>query len=117
MRVRTSLLSVVHRVDRDFRTDVVAILERKSGAWLRRDVGADGEHFLRRRRRQRLGGWNDAGPVRRRRVLAAQKTIDDAIGEADEPRGAVVVLRKHAGDGDERQRSLALACVEMAVVA
>ena len=48
-------------------------------------------------------------------VLAAQEAIDDAILEADQPRGAVVVLREHAGDADKRQRALALAGVEMAI--
>ena len=42
------------------------------------------------------------------RVLAAQEAVDDAILEADEARGAVVVLGEHAGDADQRQRALAL---------
>jgi hypothetical protein len=43
-----------------------------------------------------------------RGVLAAKETIDDAVGEADEPPRAAVVLGKHPRDAHERQRSLAL---------
>ena len=66
------------------------------------------EHFLRSGLGQRLGAA--AG-----RVLAAQEAVDDAVLEADEAGGAVVVLGEHAGDADQRQRTLALAGVEMTV--
>ena len=51
------------------------------------------------------------------RVLAAQETVDDAIGEAVEAARSPVVLGEHPGDADQRQRPLPLAAVQMAVVA
>src|SRR4030095_1569139 len=55
------------------------------------------------------------GGIVSRPVLAAQETVDDAIGQADEPGGAVVVLGKHTGDADQRQRAVAPPCVAVAI--
>src|SRR5262249_28493566 len=80
------------------------------------------QHFFRGRRRKRLtdsraalasvGGF---GIEASRRVLASPETVDDAIVQAVETARPPVVLRKHRGHRDERQRALALPGVQMTV--
>src|ERR1700755_2617921 len=56
--------------------------------------------------------FHDAGGV-----FASEKTVDDSIVERVEAPGTAVVFREHGRHANQRQRTLALTAVQMAVVA
>src|SRR3954447_27071646 len=57
------------------------------------------------------------GPENPRRVLAAQKTVHDAVTERVETARSSVIFREHRRHPDKRQRSFPLPAVQMAVAA